>query len=66
MAAQAKDTTADQIEWEQFKSNLETMLKGAGTLLFLPLILLATFCVAFRAGIIAGAKEGLRCLERWC
>jgi hypothetical protein len=66
MAPQVKDTVQDQIEWEQFKSQIEVMLKGVGTLLFLPLILIASCCVAFRAGIIAGAKEGLRCLERWC
>jgi len=65
MAPQAR-TTQDQLEWDQFKSQIETMLKAFGTLLFLPLILLAALAVGIREGIVAGAKEGLRCLERWC
>ena len=66
MAAQAKDTTADQIEWETFKSQIETMLKAFGTLLFLPFILLAAMAVGLREGIVAGAKASLSALERWC
>jgi len=66
MAPQAKDTTADQLEWAQFVNQLTTMLHAVGTLLFLPLIMIAVVAVGFRAGIIAGAREALRMLERWC
>ena len=65
-AAQAKDTTADQLEWAQFVEHLTMMLRALGLLLFLPLILIAVCAVGFRAGIIAGAREALRMLERWC
>ena len=66
MAAQAKDTTQDQLEWAMFVNQLTTMLHAVGLLIFLPLILIAVVAVGFRAGIIAGAKEALRMLERWC
>lgn len=66
MAPQAARTTEDQIEWDQFKSQVETMLKAFGTLLFLPLILLAALAVGMREGIVAGAKAALGAMERWC
>ncbi|HOD97835.1 MAG TPA: hypothetical protein PLT63_03575 [Syntrophales bacterium] len=65
MAPQAR-TTQDQLEWDQFKSQIETMLKAFGTLLFLPLILLAAMAVGLREGIVAGAKASLSAIERWC
>ena len=65
-AAQAKDTTADQLEWAIFVEHLTMMLRALGLLLFLPLILIAVVAVGIRAGIIAGAREALRMLERWC
>ena len=66
MAAAVKETTQDQLEWAQFVEHLTMMLRALGLLLFLPLILIAVAAVGFRAGVIAGAKEGLRMLERWC
>ena len=65
MAPQAR-TTQDQLEWDAFKQQVETMLKAFGTLLFLPLILLAALAVGLREGIVAGAKASLSAMERWC
>lgn len=62
---EADKTVEEQMEWAKFKGDLEHMLKGFGTLLFLPIILIAALCVAFRAALIEGAKEGLKCLEKW-
>ncbi len=57
--------TQEKVDWTEFQTKMAEFNKAAGSLLFIPIIVIVGICYGLRAGIISGAGKAISMFSEW-